>query len=1660
MNDISTRIANLPLQKRRALELLLKKRGAVVAEEIIPRRGEVNSIPLSFSQQRAWFLNQLEPGNASYNLPIDFHLEGILSIAALEQSISEINRRHEILRASFAAQDGRPVQNIGAAEEFRVPIVDLRWLSGAEQEREAARLARDESQRPFDLERTPLSRFVVVPLSARESILLHTIHHIVSDGWSIAAVFPKELAPLYQNFCDGHPSPLPELPIQYADFAIWQRRQLQGEALEAHLDYWRKQLANAPTLLELPTDRPRPAIQTFSSALKWFQLSEELTGKLRALAGAEKTSLYTVLLAGFQGLLYRYAGQEEISVGTFSANRNRRQIEELIGFFINTLVLCTNVGGNPTFRDLLGRAREVAIGAYAHQDLPFESLLEELRPDRNLSHTPLFQVMLVLQNMPRNTIELPNLVIRHQQLEPKTRANFDLTLMLWELDEALTGVATYNTDLFDESTITRMLGHYRTLLEAVAANPDEPISTLALVTEAERHQLLIEWGDTATESSSACVHELFEAQVERTPDATALVFGDEQLTYRALNERANQVARRLQALGVGPGMLVGICLERSIEMILALLGTLKAGGVFVPFDPTHPRDRLAFMLEDTQTSVLLTSERLLEKLPASRAQRVCLDASWDQFAGESQANIVNRLTSDHPAYVIYTSGSTGKPKGVMVQHRALANYTQAAGVAYALEPGDRVLQFASISFDASLEEIFPCLSSGATLVLRTDSMLDSASVFMEKCRDWQLTLLDLPTAYWHELTAQLRTIAFTFPPSVRLVILGGEKALAEQLEEWHRQVGHRVRLVNTYGPTETTIVATMCELSGPEQAVAAWRELPIGRPVANVRTYLLDPNLQTVPLGVTGDLHIGGTDVALGYLNRPELTAERFIPDPFSEEKGTRVYKTGDLACYLTSGQIEFLGRRDHQVKIRGYRIEVGEVEAALNQHPWLRQAAVLARENTPGNKRLVAYVVPHPQHEEPRVQGEQVAQWREVYDEGIYKDISPQTSALPDPTFNTAGWNSSYTGLPIPDEEMREWVAQTVERVLALKPRRVLEIGCGTGLLLFRIAPHCSLYQGTDFSPVALQYLQSQLTASGVEWPQVSLSRRAADDFAEVEPHTFDTVILNSVIQYFPHIEYLVRVLEGAVRAVKPGGKIFLGDVRSLPLLEAFHASVELHQAPASLPTERFRRRVKKRVAEERELIIDPSFFTALKSHLPQIGNVEIRLKRGRYHNELNKFRYDVTLHVENEEHPAPHITWLDWQKRKLTPADIRQLIAATEPELLGLTRVPNARLATESRIIELLTGDKECKTVGALRDSARAANGTSIDPEEIWELSRDLPYHVDVRSSPSGGAKFYDVFFKRCMAAGSGSGNGAIPPVSLDGAGTQPWSRYANNPLHAVFSQRLVTELRNFLDQQLPSYMMPSMFVVLDSLPLTSNGKVDRRRLPEPDSARPELEQLYVAPQTPLEEVLCSIWSEVLGVEQVGVHDNFFELGGHSLLATQAASRLRDAIGVEVPLRWLFESATVAELAPRLESEMRSGAAAAVAAPLKRVARGEGEGVVLSFAQQRLWFLNQLEPDSPAYNLHAGVRLHGALKVEALEQSLDEVVRRHESLRTVLITSEVHEPAQAVLPACGAVRRAVDLRRLGRAAKRRWGGLGARSRSCRSTCRAVRCCVRRCCV
>jgi amino acid adenylation domain-containing protein len=913
-------------------------------------------LPLSFAQQRMWFLDQLEPNSDFYNLPAAMRLTGSLNVDALTSALNEVIRRHESLRTSFVTIDGKPVQVISPTLSLAVPVLDLSEVPEAEREGEARRRAQEEARRPFKLDQAPLLRATLLRLAIDEHVVLLTMHHIVSDGWSMN-VLVREVASLYEAYALGRPSPLAELLVQYADFAAWQQAWLQGEVLDRQIDYWKRQLAGAETV-NLPTDRVRPPLQTYAGARYSFELPPAVVQQLHQLSQREAATLFITLLTAFKCLLYRYTDENDISVGTPIAGRTRLETEPLIGFFVNTLVLRTQLRGTESFRELLQRVRDLTLEAYSHQDVPFEKLVEELQPERDLSRTPLFQIAFTMQKRTSAAIDVAGLALR-SFADENTTAKVDLSLDMHETEGGLTGYFEYNTDLFDVRTIERMAGHFQTLVAASVNNPDGPISHLPIMTSDEC-QFLCEGGlGEARQFSRQCVQQLFEDQVKRSPDAIAILHEDEQLTYGELNKRVNQLAHYLRRQGVGPEVPVGIMVERSIEMVVGLLGILKAGGAYLPLDPAYPQERLAFMLADTGATLLLADESLVPAFVADNVDVLRLDAEWELCEGESDADLAYGEGDRHGAYIIYTSGSTGGPKGVTIEHRSLTNYIQAVGERFALQPEDRMLQFFSLGFDAIAEEVYSCLTRGATLVLRTTEMMATPFTFLKECGRRRITVLDLPVAYWHELCANLSIEDWAEAEDLRLIAIGGEEAMPERFAQWHRSVDEQVRLINTYGPTEATIIATMYELSrGSEAGAQAERRIPIGRPVENVKAYILDRQLRTVPVGVIGELHLGGVALARGYLNHPVLTAERFIPDPFSSEPGARLYKTGDLARYLPDGNIEFRGRSDHQVKVRGFRVELGEVETAIVEHSLVREAVVIARDER-RDKRLVAYVVP-----------------------------------------------------------------------------------------------------------------------------------------------------------------------------------------------------------------------------------------------------------------------------------------------------------------------------------------------------------------------------------------------------------------------------------------------------------------------------------------------------------------------------------------------------------------------------------------------------------------------------------------------------------------------------------------------------------------------------
>jgi pristinamycin I synthase-3/4 len=1595
---------------RRVEAALDAARGGAAGRPLPPltRRAGAGPPPLSFAQERLWFLDRLEAG-AVYNIPLAIAVRGGLDRGLLAAALTAVARRHEALRTTFVgAGDGRAVQVIAPPESAAVPLpeADLSALPAAARTAEARRLAAEEAGRRFDLARGPLVRAALLRLDEREHVLLLDLHHIIADGWSMG-VMVDEMAALYRGGA-GAAAGLPALPVQYADFAVWQRCWLGETELARQMRFWRERLETAPVSLALPADRPRPAVQSFRGAAISFVLGTETTAGLLALGQRSGATPFMTLLAGFAALLLRITGQDDMVIGTPIANRNLLETERLIGFFVNSLPLRQDLAGDPATAELLARVRETALAAYAHQDLPFERLVEELRPERHLAQNPLFQVMFALQNaplVPLAEMDLPGIALAPFPF-PVPTAKLDLQLDLTEVEEAagrvLSGELRYATDLFDAVTMERLIGHFRTLLAAVVTDPGARLADLPLLGDGERHQLTFEWNerrDAAAGMGPRSVLDLFAVQVARAPGAVAVVQEGDALTYGQLDRRANALAHRLRAAGVVPGAAVGLRAGRSPAAVAGLLGIWKAGAVYVPLDPEYPPARLSFLLEDAGLAAVVAE------------------------LGEDESAAPPPALPGDLAYLIYTSGTTGRPKAVMVEHAALASTIEAVLGRFGFAPGERTAAIAPFTFDISLFELLAPLVSGGTVVLLP---LTPALDVMGLVRSLpELDRLHAVPALMRQVVDLVRQSGDA-RLSIRLkeVFTGGDAVPGELLHDLP-DVFPRARVWELYGPTEGTIFCTAFAVARPGGKRV--RSL-LGRPLPGAVVELCDPAGREVPIGVAGEIRLGGGGLARGYWRRADLTAERFVP----AAGGGRLFRTGDLARRLADGRLEFLGRTDEQVKVRGFRIEPGEVESALLRHPEVREAVVAVQAGGPAGEaggRLVAWVVcrregalsgvgsPHAED----AAAEHVAAWRALYDE----TYSRSDGAAGGESFT--GWMSSYTGLPIPVPEMREWLDATVERILSLGCRRVLEVGCGAGLLAARLVPHVERYRGIDFSAPALDRARRRLP----ERPGIELVQGLADDWSGIEPGAFDLVVINSVAQYFPSADYLRRVLTAAVNAVAPGGAVFVGDVRSLPLLPAFHASVELATVPAGLDAAELGRRAARQGEDEEELVVDPRFFFALAARLPAVRRVEVRVKRGRARNELTRFRFDAVLHIGGPA-AAAALTWQDW----LSLPDLTRRLTEEAPAVLALSRIPDARLA------EVMALEGEAANAGTVADLRRTVaqaaarwEAGGIEPEALVETGRRAGYAVELTWAAA--EEWRSGRFSAVLTRLKETAVPPPPPVRPDEL-TAPLEAFTNAPLAGKIARRArahrVAELQRFLRSELPEPLVPGAFVLLDALPVTSHGKVDRGALPLPAGIE-RRGAAYVAPRTPVEEAVAEIWAELLDVSggaKVSAADSFFALGGHSLLATQVVARLRERFGVELPVRAVFEEPTLAALAARVEAARRApagpegtaeGGPPVPAVPLPPLERTEDEGPrPASFAQRRLWFLDRLEPGTPLYNIPAALAVHGALDLAALVRALSEIARRHEALRTVF-AEEAGEPVQRVLAAAPLAVPVVDL-------------------------------------
>ncbi|WP_193200856.1 non-ribosomal peptide synthetase, partial [Nostoc sp. MG11] len=1449
---------------------------------------------LSPTQQGILFHSLDAPESGVYQEQITLNLKGNLNIAAFELAWQKVVDRYSVLRTLFVWENRTtPLQVV--LKQVNLPWSNLDWqkLSTTEQQQQLSELLQIQRRLGFQFNQAPLMECTLIKLSDDSYKFIWNHHHILIDGWCLSIIF-KDVLSFYEAEVAGEICNLSK-PFLYSDYITW----LYEQDHVAALDFWQQTLQGFSTPTPLRVNKLNFQTQQHQSSdykKLELRLPQRVSRRLQYVAQQHRVTLSTIVQAAWALLLSRYSGEKDVVFGVTVAGRpaNLSGVEEMVGLFVNTLPLRLQISPQQQLIPWLQQIQQLVLEL---QERSYTPLFDIQARSEIRGGTSLFESIVAFENYPVDSSLLnEDCSLQLKQMEAFEQTNYPLTVIAEPWNELLIKIR-YDSTRFESDTIGWMLGHLQTIFCAIVENPLQTVGELPLLTQAERHQLLTEWNDTATEyPTDKCIYQLFEQQVERTPDAVAVVFDREQLTYQQLNQRANQLAHYLQSLGVRAEVLVGICVEHSVEMVVGLLGILKAGGAYVPLDPSYPQERLSYMLEDSNVEVLLTQRSLLESLPQNQVQVVCLDKDWVSIDQYTQQNLDDvEVTSDNLAYVIYTSGSTGKPKGVTVLHQAVnrlvinTNYIN-------LQPKDVIAFISNFSFDAVTFEIWGTLLHGAKLIWVSKDIVLSPKDFANFIQEQKISVLFLTTALFNQV---VNVVPSAFH-SVQQLMFGGEAVDIKSVKEVLKN-GSPKRLLHVYGPTENTTFTTWYLVHDiPEDATT----IPIGRPISNTQTYILDEYLQQVPIDVPGELYIGGDGLARSYLNRPELTREKFIPNPFSDSKSQRLYKTGDLVRYLGDGNIEFLGRIDYQVKIRGFRIESEEIEAVLKTHPQVQQAVVIVREDIPGNKRLVAYVVSEQKNQSQAtnpLQSSHIEQWQQMYHNLYSSEVEIEESS-----YNTVGWESSYTGKQIPQEQMRQWADSTVEQILKWQPGHVLEIGCGTGMLLFQIAPHCLSYCGTDFSAPALGYVEQQIKQLGDSYSHVSLSQKLADDFTDIEEGRFDAVILNSIVQYFPSIDYLVEVLQGAVKTLAKGGFIFIGDVRNLSLLETFHAATKFYRASDSLTIDQLRQQVKNGVNQDEELVIDPAFFLALKQHLPQIKHIQILLKPGEYHNELTKFRYQVILHVNKKVSSTVISEWLDYQNNGLNLSAIAEILADKKPPAIGIKHIPNARLQEDVTLVQELSKSNGRKTIGQLRNTLHLQKQVGVEPDDLWSLSDQLPYEVYITWSGAGENGCYDAIFIRNKSPFDSQK--IIPNLEVTSE-VKAWSAYANNPLKRESNRDLVAKLPSFLKQKLPEYMIPTAFVTLDSLPLTPNGKVDRKALSAPDGTITRVHE-YVAPRTQVEQTLANIWQQLLLLEKVSIHDNFFEIGGDSILSIQLVSRAKNS-GIEISIKQIFQNQTIAKLA-----------------------------------------------------------------------------------------------------------------------------------------------------
>jgi len=1562
--------------------------GSSAAETLIARIPDAQrsqALPLSNAQARQWFLWQLNPASSAYHISGALHFRGCLNQQAVEAAFQALVARHESLRTVF-----RP-NAVGEPQQWILPALAVQATEA--RVKDLAEPLRLIHETPFDLANGPLLRVTILrheKEGQEHSTLAIVIHHIVSDGWSVQRLI-EEFCIFYRLAMDGKPldGVLPGLPVQYADYVLWQRAWLEEGRSVSQLDWWRSALGDDHQVLELPVDHPRRVGMPYRAARLRLDVPQDLSARLQDGGRKGQTTLFVVLLAAFQALLHRYTRQNDIRIGAAVTNRHARQTDGVIGFFVNAQVLRAQLDDAMSLRDVLHQTREFWQGAQANRDLPFEALVAALQPGRDLNHSPLFSVVINHLKIDYSGLNgLPGLEFIGLDAGEQN-ARFELTLDTAELpDGSLQVQFIYAEELFDRVSIERMANYYLRLLQAFAFDEEMAVGAILLHDETERSKL----ADAArplivSRPAGLLLHQRFETCARLRPDALALVDGGERLTYAQVNARANRIAHVLIAEKIGLEARVGLMAGRSVQLVIGILGILKAGAAYVPLDPAYPQERLSYMAQTSGISALLIGDGLdaLPGLP-EEVRRLSLSRAIAEGARDDDPGLPQH--EDALAYVIFTSGSTGRPKGAQLTHANVARLLTMTDEWFHFGPEDVWTLFHSYAFDFSVWEIFGALCTGGALVIVSFEISRSPEEFALLLRDEDVTVLNQTPSAFRQLMAARALINLSLP-ALRMAIFGGEALDPAELAPWIERYGDSSpQLINMYGITETTVHVTYRRIMRED---LTRKVSPIGSAIKDLGLYVLDSQLDIAAVNLPGELHVSGAGLSRGYLGRAALTAERFIANPFGAD-GDRLYRTGDLARRRPNGEIEYLGRIDAQVKLRGFRIEPGEIAAALRDYPQVQEAAVVLCEVC-GDQQLAAYVVPDMDYLRANRAAPQglVEQWETVFD-------SAYDSQGVAPSFR--GWDSSFTDAPIPHEHMREWLDQTVTRIESLQPKALLEIGCGVGLLVERLAPNVPVYQATDLSPRAVADLGRWIDAQPV-FAHVNLQQREAVDLSGLTEVAFDTIVLNSVAQYFPDLDYFIAVLRDGARLLEQGGRFFVGDLRHSAHVPMFHAAIQLFKAAPQTTARSLLEQIKRALLHEKELAIDSSFFTRGVKALG-FTRASIALKRGCFDNELTRYRYDVILSNECELPPPEKvIQWPDWSD---TLDAFGQMYLTTDRNFIGVRGVKNRRMARDLAAWQRLQEAEPHMTAGTLRVELETLVPQGEDPESFWQLADRYGYEAKIYWTEGADDGRFDVDF---LPIGISALAGLVAREISQAVWCEDLYRLATDPALGRAIANLGPELRDGLLKKLPAHMVPSSFTMLERMPLTANGKLDTRALPAPGHT---VREDYAAPRDEYERLLAKLWSALLGVERIGRDYNFFELGGHSLLATQLVSRVRAETGVTLPLRTIFERPVLHDLAAWLALNAHKPTSEEVSASLTPIPRQPM--IALSPMQHRLWVVDQLADPAAraAYNMPAMLRLEGRLDAQVLSAAVDYLVQRHQVLRTVYPDNEEGEPVAVI--------------------------------------------------